>query len=446
MPGRNIGLFYANNYISCWLVRILVRIIVQFKTDEDLATFAKNLSEKDDTALDGKTSQLRVIHELALAPIIVVESDADQLDADALDTILPESKGITCKEREADLFLSASSVNSVLDMDLINSSVHGPFQGNGITIALVDGGIDAAHPDLVGRTITRQVYVDAASRIDVGHGTAISGIICGSGKMSQGRFKGITRKVDILDCVAFDASGRGLLGDILAAVDDVVGDGIRVICMPFNSRPGTKSSSIFENYLRQLVNDRSAIFCCGAGNNGPLQGTIGMPGCFECVLTTGSTSADFKVSRFSGRGDRERAANKPEFCLPGEHIVSLNAESSSWKDTILDENEYYATFTGNSVSVATLASLVAAILSAKPDAKPTSIKQLLISSCARIRKFAPASAGKGIVAAVSIFRNMDLLYTFAKPFPTITREAAFMTAVVMFFSIATALMISSFFS
>nr|MDO8086885.1 S8 family serine peptidase [Candidatus Sigynarchaeum springense] len=422
-----------------------MRIIVQFKTDEDMAVFVQKHCKKDDDPKDGET-RFHVIHKLALAPIIVLKSDIGSLDDNTLEATLSDSRGIVFKERETEFFLSGISANSILGMDAINTSVYGPFQGEGLTIAIIDGGIEAAHPDLVGREIKRKGYIETTRGIDAGHGTSMAGIICGSGAMSRGRFKGMVRKVGIIDCIVFDEHGRGLLGDVLAAIDDAAGNGIRIVCMPFSSRPGIASSAIFEYYLRVLVEARSMVFCCGAGNHGPLQGTIGMPGCFDCVLTTGSTSTNFKVSRFSGRGNRIGATVKPEFCLPGERTVSLNVEKSSWKDEILDENEYYATFTGNSVSVAILTSLVVAILSAKPDAKPAAIKQLLAASCTRIRKFAPISTGKGIVAAASVFRNMDLLYTFAKSFPTITREAALTTSAILFFSITTALMIASFLS
>jgi serine protease AprX len=421
-----------------------VRIIVQFQSDEDMATFAADHRTKDGAAPDGVARPFRVIRELSLAPIMILEFLADQLDDDALDAALPESAGIAFRERESEFFLSASSANSILGMDPINSSVYGPFQGYGLTIAIIDGGIRAAHPDLELRAITRKEYIDGSRGFDAGHGTAIAGIICGSGKMSRERFKGIARNASLLDCVSFDARGRGLLGDILAAIDDAVVEGSRVICMAFSSRPGGEASAIFEYYLRVLVEACNTIFCCGAGNHGPLQGTIGMPGCYGCVLTAGSTSPSFKVSRFSGRGNQGSSTTKPDFCLPGEQTVSLNVEDSSWKDSILDENEHYAVFSGNSVSVAILTGLVAAILSAKPDAKPSAVKQLLGASCTRIRKFAPSSTGRGIVTPASIFRNMNLLYAFAKGFPAIARDAASMTAVVVFFTIAIAMMIASF--
>ncbi|MBN2153840.1 MAG: S8 family serine peptidase [Candidatus Lokiarchaeota archaeon] len=440
------GAFARISYISCWLVRVLVRVIARFKTDEAKVAFAQSLLEREKPAPGGGASPFRVIHELSLVPIVVLEPSAGMLDDQAIEALLPESEGIVAKEREAELFLSASSPNTILDMDTVNSSVYGPFQGNGLAIAVIDGGILATHPDLAGCEISRREYVAAARGLDAGHGTAVAGIICGSGRMSRGRFKGIAREVELLDCVAFDARGRGLLGDVLAAVDGAVGAGIRVVCMPFSSWPGTEPSTIFEHYLRVLVEAHSVVFCSGAGNSGPLQGTIGMPGRFDCVLTAGSTSPDFKVSRFSGRGSQARSVPKPDFCLPGEQAVSLNAEDSLWKERILDENEHYAVFSGNSVSVAILTGLVAGILSAKPDARPSAIKQLLTASCKRMRKFAPLSAGKGIVVASSIFRNMDVLYAFAKRFPVVAHDAAFLSSLILFFSITTALLIASLLS
>ncbi|NMC06511.1 MAG: S8 family serine peptidase [Candidatus Lokiarchaeota archaeon] len=431
-------------YISGCLVSILVRIIVQFQTKEDLATFAGKHPAPDENVIPEKGFEIRITRQLALAPIAIVDMIADDLPREMLDNEFPDGVGIMFKEPDVDFFLSATSANNVLGMDSINASIYGPFQGDGIAVAVVDGGIDATHPDLHRTTITRTTFIHDGSKIDAGHGTAMAGIICGSGAMSKGHFKGITRNVTLLDCVAFDASGHGMLADVLAAIDGAVLQGVKIFCLPFNSRPGREPSPIFEYYLDTLVKDHDIIFCCGSGNLGPIQGTIGMPGCYPCVITTGSTSLSFIVSRFSGRGMLGGKESKPDFCLPGEQAVSLNHENSRFKDAVLDANEYYAMFSGNSVSVAILTSLVVAIRSARPDATPAAIKQLLKASCVKIRKSAPISSGMGLVSPALVFTNMNKLYARSKGFTAIVRDAVSTTVVLFFFAIAMGLMIASF--
>lgn len=59
-------------------------------------------------------------------------------------------------------------------------------RGEGVTVAVVDSGVDAAHPQLAG-AVTRQVDLTATDPRDcVGHGTAVAGIIAGRDLTSRG--------------------------------------------------------------------------------------------------------------------------------------------------------------------------------------------------------------------------------------------------------------------
>ena len=61
-----------------------------------------------------------------------------------------------------------------------------------VTVAVLDTGI-AYHPDLVGRLLAFSDFVEGRSfpYDDNGHGTHVCGIVCGSGELSGGRFRGM---------------------------------------------------------------------------------------------------------------------------------------------------------------------------------------------------------------------------------------------------------------
>nr|WP_229830455.1 type VII secretion-associated serine protease mycosin [Actinoplanes ianthinogenes] len=82
--------------------------------------------------------------------------------------------------------------------------------GSGITVAVIDSGVDARHPDLAGQVLPGLDLVDSKGHGDtdaVGHGTTVSGIIAGRGDDSIG-VVGIAPKAKILPVRVLDADNR----------------------------------------------------------------------------------------------------------------------------------------------------------------------------------------------------------------------------------------------
>ncbi len=55
--------------------------------------------------------------------------------------------------------------------------LHKVSTGRGVSIAIIDSGVDAGHPDLAGRVAIEQNFVDARAHVAESHGTAVAGII-----------------------------------------------------------------------------------------------------------------------------------------------------------------------------------------------------------------------------------------------------------------------------
>ena len=82
--------------------------------------------------------------------------------------------------------------------------------GRGITIAVLDTGI-GRHPDLQGKVSAFKDFVNKKDYIydDNGHGSHIAGIICGSGRMSGGRYGGIAPGASLVVGKVLDRAGGG---------------------------------------------------------------------------------------------------------------------------------------------------------------------------------------------------------------------------------------------
>ena len=82
--------------------------------------------------------------------------------------------------------------------------------GDGVTVAVIDSGVDATHPDLIGQVLPGADFVDGTTdgRIDpVGHGTTVAGLIAGRDDDSSG-VVGLAPHAKILPVRVLDKNNR----------------------------------------------------------------------------------------------------------------------------------------------------------------------------------------------------------------------------------------------
>ncbi len=102
--------------------------------------------------------------------------------------------------------------------------------GAGVTIAVLDSGVDSSHPDLAKRIIAQHCFTHSAcapngtnegeSAQDVhGHGTRVTGILASQGSISP---QGIAPGSAIVAVRVMDDLGQGWTSDVIAAIDWVI--------------------------------------------------------------------------------------------------------------------------------------------------------------------------------------------------------------------------------
>ncbi|MDQ3580075.1 MAG: S8 family serine peptidase, partial [Actinomycetota bacterium] len=80
------------------------------------------------------------------------------------------------------------------------------YTGAGVTVGVLDTGIDAEHPDLRGKVVERSDFTGTGAEDQVGHGTHVAGIIAGSGAASDARYRGVAPDAKLIDakvCTTF---------------------------------------------------------------------------------------------------------------------------------------------------------------------------------------------------------------------------------------------------
>ena len=93
-------------------------------------------------------------------------------------------------------------VRQILNIDSLHKN---NIMGENVTVAVLDTGI-YNHPDFGERIIKYKDFVNGKTAIydDEGHGTHVTGILAGDGKMSNGFFKGIVPNADIVSLKVLD--------------------------------------------------------------------------------------------------------------------------------------------------------------------------------------------------------------------------------------------------
>lgn len=213
---------------------------------------------------------------------------------------------------------------------------------------------------------------------DNGHGTFVSGILCGSGIAQN--YSGIDTNMDLIVIKALDGAGETTSIKILQAMQWVLDNkekyNIKVVCMSFGSIVGEKNDPLMFG-AETLWNSGICVVSAG-GNSGPDEGTIMSPGSSKKIITVGSLDKiDFglKVADFSSRGPVFNYY-KPDMLVPGVDVISTNVFEK--------DHKFYTKMTGTSVSTPMVAGIVSLLYSINFNYTPDQIKYMLINSCVKI--------------------------------------------------------------
>ncbi len=141
------------------------------------------------------------------------------------------------------------------------------FDGSGVTIAVIDTGIDKNHPDLLGKVAAEISFVQGESPADGhGHGTHVASTIAGSGAASNGRYKGIAPGARLLNVKVLDNRGSGWTSDILQGMQWAADNGADIISMSLGGFPTTINNPLTEAANKLMA--EGTVMVIAAGNEG----------------------------------------------------------------------------------------------------------------------------------------------------------------------------------
>ena len=258
---------------------------------------------------------------------------------------------------------------------------HALALGDKVLIAVVDSGIDVAHPELAGMIVDQFDAIGTGDKVHP-HGTGIAGAI-----VAHARLKGTAPAAQILAARAFGSkrgASDGTSFNILKALDWSVLRGARIINMSF---AGPRDPAVLRSLA--VAHAQGIILVAAAGNAGPKSPPL-YPAADPDVIAVTATDENDQLFRAANQGKHIAVA------APGVNIFLPAPEGT------------YQMISGTSFAAAEVSGTVALMLERRPDLDPQSVRKILMTTARDLgpKGFDP-QFGAGLVDAYQAVLSIE---------------------------------------
>jgi subtilisin family serine protease len=242
-----------------------------------------------------------------------------------------------------------------------------------VVVAVIDGGVDADHPDLAGRVVAVSPVdgcpalpdsLGSTDRTSSGHGTRVAGLVAGVGHGG----------VVVRSYTALGPDLRGSTADVAAALHCAIDDGVDVVNLSLTAG----DTSALRGALAR-AEDEGVVVVAAAGNGGNGAHPGAYPAAYPTVVAVTSVAA--------GNGEERRApfANGGpwvDLAAPGVGVLST-APGGRW-----------STGDGTSYSAPLVAGAAALVVARAPGISPALVRSRLAATA---EPLADTTVGRGLV-------------------------------------------------
>lgn len=367
----------------------MVRVILQMRTMGDRGAIAQ----------EAHAQGVRVLHEYSEFPLLAIE-----VNENALQGLSRSPRVLSIQEDEREFVLLDSSI-PVINADDAHAL---GFDGTGVTVAILDTGIDNAHPFMSGRVVNEACFSTpsgVAANMEVtlcgaganpglgsasinvvncqngatnicDHGQHVAGIAAGDGTgIATAPATGVAPAANILGIQVFVRSSAAArcspaaapcvfayVSDQIAGLNQVLAWNGTFNIVASNMSLGGGAANLTNCDATQVARKAAidANLAAGistiiaAGNDGFANG-VSTPGCISTAVTVGSTTDADAISGFSNRGALI------DLWAPGSSIISSEANST------------YGSKQGTSMAAPHVTGAYAVLLEATPTATPAQV-------------------------------------------------------------------------
>lgn len=301
------------------------------------------------------------------------------------------------------------------------------YKGDGVTIAVLDSGTDATHPDLAYGSKTVQnvkivadlglaggvnVFLEGQLNSDTtsGHGTHVSGTVAGTGEVSANDERRPFAHAGIAPGASLVGLGAGEGISILHALlgfDYAIANQDRYSIDAITNSWGGGDGSNFDpnnpiNKASYEAYRRGMVVLFAASNSGPAENTLNQYAIAPWVINVAASNDDKTLADFSSRGVAGDFYKHPDLTAPGVGIVSTRAPNTAVGalGPVVDANHpeyflYYHSISGTSMATPFVAGTVALLLQVQPELSPDQVEDILRATAEDMPGYAFHEVGDG---------------------------------------------------
>ena len=324
---------------------------------------------------------------------------AGTIETELLDELL-EVEGVVFLTLNGELRIALDNAIGIHHVDTVWD--YG-YTGEGISIAIIDTGIDPLHVglnDFDDDPTTNDpkvvAFYDALDDSgddgsgetepydDQGHGSHCAGISAGTGAVDENPmggddskpYRGVAPDAWLVGVKVLDSGGSGSFAEVMRGmewtIDNKIKYNIRAASMSLGGVWLVELTQEQEERVTHLANEMVAagISLMIAAGNSAAYGTIGTPGAAKDVITVGSTEDSKELAVYSSKGPTHEGQIKTNVAAIGSAVMSVEANSGNG----------YASYSGTSMATPMVAGMAVLLLQANPDLQPLMIRTILEST------------------------------------------------------------------
>ncbi|WP_188188191.1 S8 family peptidase [Nonomuraea sp. SYSU D8015] len=331
--------------------------------------------------------KVRTLESIGGAGVTVAAADAPQLGAELAKLASPRARAAGPLAGVSKIWLDRR-IKPVLEHSV--PRIGAPeawaagYDGTGTTVAVLDTGVDAAHPDLAGRVADRRDFVAEPAPGDPhGHGTHVASTVAGA--------KGVAPGAKLLDGRVLAADGHGQASWIIDAMEWAAGDKHADVVNLSLSASGTGGP--LTDAVSRLTEQYGTLFVVAAGNDG-CDRCVGTPGDAPEALTVGAVDRDERLAGFSSRGPIAADESvKPDVTAPGVEITAARTGGG------------HVAMSGTSMATPHVAGAAALLRQARPGLTGGELKALLMATAEPGRDIPVDAQGAGRVNVAAALKG-----------------------------------------